>query len=318
MSTAVLAVDTPAPTFAEYVPVVSTAVGPGARQLYGTYWRKVVEQWGDRRLDEPTPTEVRELAERCRDTVMRRRNGRGGGGAEEHLIAALRCLYRQAAVDRVVAVGCNPALDVAKPRRPAANGGRVLSESELAEIMTVAAGTGDDPELDGVVVRLHREAACSRGEALQLTSNDLNSKECLVTLRAGTDRARTQPISPPLARALQQLVSQRPGIAAQRLLRYHDGRPITHRRYDHLWQRIGSHLPWVAEEQVSTGWLRRATLERIRYAFGAPVTDAYIRSDHERVQAAVAAGRPVPGMADIVAAPGMADRRIASVGRRSA
>jgi hypothetical protein len=27
------------------------------------------------------------------------------------------------------------------------------------------------------------------------------------------------------------------------LLQYPDGRPITSRRYDHLWARIGRHLP---------------------------------------------------------------------------
>jgi hypothetical protein len=27
-------------------------------------------------------------------------------------------------------------------------------------------------------------------------------------------------------------------------------RPITHRRYDHLWGRIGRHLPWVATQGI--------------------------------------------------------------------
>jgi hypothetical protein len=29
------------------------------------------------------------------------------------------------------------------------------------------------------------------------------------------------------------------------LLRYPSGQPITSRRYDHLWTRLGRHLPWV-------------------------------------------------------------------------
>jgi hypothetical protein len=36
----------PAPTFAEYVPVVSAAVSDGTRRLYGSYWNRIVEQWG--------------------------------------------------------------------------------------------------------------------------------------------------------------------------------------------------------------------------------------------------------------------------------
>src|SRR5262249_4352891 len=49
------------PTFAEYVPVVSAAVSAGTRRAYGSYWNRVIEHWGGRRLDEPTPSEIRQL-----------------------------------------------------------------------------------------------------------------------------------------------------------------------------------------------------------------------------------------------------------------
>src|SRR6266581_1258863 len=45
------------PTFAEYVPVVSAAVTAGTRRAYGSYWNRVLEHWGDRRLDEPGATD---------------------------------------------------------------------------------------------------------------------------------------------------------------------------------------------------------------------------------------------------------------------
>jgi integrase/recombinase XerC len=49
----------PAPTFAVYIPVVSALVGDCCRRAYGSYWNRVVEQWGDRGIDEPTPSEIR-------------------------------------------------------------------------------------------------------------------------------------------------------------------------------------------------------------------------------------------------------------------
>lgn len=52
-----------APTFAQYVPVVA-AVSAGTRRVYGSYWNRVVEHWGERRLDEPTASEVRQLMAR--------------------------------------------------------------------------------------------------------------------------------------------------------------------------------------------------------------------------------------------------------------
>lgn len=35
-----------------------------------------------------------------------------------------------------------------------------------------------------------------------------------------------------------------------------NGRPITARRYDGLWARIGRVLPWVRTQQVSMHWIR--------------------------------------------------------------
>ncbi len=47
----------------------------------------------------------------------------------------------------------------------------------------------------------------------------------------------------------------RPG----RRRRYADGHPITSRRYDHLWTRLGRQLPWVRTQQVSSHWIRHTT-----------------------------------------------------------
>jgi integrase/recombinase XerC len=72
------------PTFAEYVPVVSAAVTAGTRRAYGSYWNRVLEQWGSRRLDEPSPSEIRQLMAYVKTDVVARRNARGGRSAEEH------------------------------------------------------------------------------------------------------------------------------------------------------------------------------------------------------------------------------------------
>ena len=91
--------DRPVPTFAGYVPVVSAAVTAGTRRAYGSYWNRVLEHWGERRLDEIAPSEIRQLMSYVKTHVVARRNARGGRSAEEHLVAALRCLYRHAEDD---------------------------------------------------------------------------------------------------------------------------------------------------------------------------------------------------------------------------
>ena len=117
---------TQVPTFAEYVPVVSAAVSDGTRRAYGSYWNRVVGHWGSRRLDEPTPSQIRHLMTYVKTHVVVRRNARGGRSAEEHLVAALRCLYARAIDDGLIITEAgNPARKVAKPRRlPSTRRGR--------------------------------------------------------------------------------------------------------------------------------------------------------------------------------------------------
>lgn len=300
----------PAPTFAGYVPRVSAAVTPGTRRVYGSYWNKVVEQWGDRRIDEPTVTDIERLVESAKATVVARRNARGGRCAGEHLVAALRCLYRHAVADKLIAHGDNPALRVAKPRRlPSTR--QAVPDTGLVEINRIAASTGNDPALDTLLLRLHTETACRRGGALALRPVDLDPQQCQVFLREKGGTVRWQPVSPTLMAHLREHAHERQSPPAGQLLRYRAGRPITYRRYDYLWRRIGEHLPWVAVQQISTHWLRHTTLTWVERNFGYGVarayaghtdsagdasTTTYIRASTQEVARALAAltGEPHP------------------------
>ena len=299
-----------APTFAEYIPVVSVAVAEGTRRVYGSYWNRILEHWGTRRLDEPTPSEINHLVEHTKTHTVARRNAHGGRSAAEHLIAALRCIYRHAENDGYIKTVDNPARKVAKPRRlPSAR--RAVPDARLAEINHIAATTGNDPVLDALILRLHTKTACRRGGALALRPDDLDSEQCLIRLREKGDTRRWQPISPTLMAHLQQHAFERHAPTGGALLRYMNGRAITSRRYDHLWARIGAHLPWVARQQISTHWLRHTTLTWVERNFGyaiarayaghtdndnAGVTATYVRASLPEVAAALAAltGEPHP------------------------
>jgi site-specific recombinase XerD len=264
----------PVPTFAEYVPVVAATVSAGTRRAYGTYWNRITEHWGARRLDEPTPTEIKQLMAHVKANVVARRNARGGRSAQEHLVAALRCLYQHAQDDAIIAEADNPARKVAKPRRlPSTR--RALPDTRLAEINQVAATTGDDRELDTLILRLHTETACRRGGALALRPLDLDTEQCLVRLREKGETVRWQPVSPTLMSRLVRHGRERHAPRDGQLLRYRDGHPITYRRYDGLWDRIGRALPWARTQQVSIHWIRHTTLTWVERNFGYAVARAY-------------------------------------------
>jgi len=265
----------PVPTFDDYIPQVVNGVSPGSRRVYDTYWRRIRDKWGPRRLDEPTPLEIRQFAEETRRNAVIRRNHRGGAAAAEHLIAALRCIYHFAVADRLLEPADNPATRVDKPhRQPSLR--HALPDAALAAIITVAGETGNDPDLDSLILRLHTETACRRGGALALRRQDLDVEQCLVLLREKGQTQRWQPVSPTLMTALVAHHDQRGNSAPDgQLLRYRNGKPVGRRRYDHLWQRIGEHLPWVAVQQISVHWLRHTTLTWIERHFSYAVARAY-------------------------------------------
>jgi len=299
-----------APLVRHYLDQVADAVSPATRRVYGPYWRRVVSEWGDRRIDEITPIEIKQLAERVRADVVVRRNSRGGRSAAEHLVSALRCVYRHAVSDGLLAEKDTPAVRVPKPRRLASTR-RALPDAGLAEILDVAGRTGNDPDLDLLILRLHIETACRRGGALALRQDDLDPAQCVVQLREKGETVRWQPVSPTLMRGLVDHHQERAAAGLAPLLVYRNGRPITARRYDHLWRRIGGQLPWVAAQQVSTHWLRHTTLTWVERHFGyavarayaghtgrndAGTTSTYVRADIDEVAAALAAltGEPHP------------------------
>src|SRR5579864_4611267 len=161
--------------------------------------------------------------------VVARRNARGGRSAAEHLVAALRCVYQRAVEDGLITEADNPARKVAKPRRlPSTR--RAVPDARLAEINKVAATTGDDPELDALLLRLHTETACRRGGALALRPADLDPEQCLILLREKGETQRWQPVSPTLLAALLGHAAERHAPADGQLLRYRTGRRITYRR----------------------------------------------------------------------------------------
>jgi site-specific recombinase XerD len=299
----------PVPTVADYLPRVQAAAGPAGR-TYGNYWTKMAHAWGDRRLDEILATDVEALRRHAAATAVHRRNGRDGRHAGEHLISAARALFNRAIADGYLTRDTSPAHQIRKPRR-LPNTRRALTRGELAAINTAAATTGHDPVLDALLLRLHTETAGRRGGALTLRLADIDMQRGLILLREKGQTQRWQPVSLVLAAHLRHHAHSRGARQPQDpVLRYHDGRPLTGRRYDQLWTRIGRQLPWVAAQGITVHWLRHTTLTWVERHFGyatarayaghtdktGPATTTYIKADLREVATALAAltGLPHP------------------------
>lgn len=298
------------PTVAEYLPRVAAAAGPGAQRTYGSYWDRMAAAWGDQPLDAIAASDIEALQRRIAGTARSRRNSRNGRHAGEHVIAAARAVYNRAIADRLIGPDASPAHQVAKPRRlPSTR--RALTAHELDQINQAARTSGNDVILDALLLRLHTETAARRGGIVGLHVADLDTDRGLVALREKGETLRWQPITLELAARLADHAACRGATQPDdTLLRYHDGHPLTTRRYDSLWERLGQRLPWVKAHGVSIHWLRHTTLTWVERHFGygiarayaghtdttGPATTTYIKADLQAVATALAAmtGQPHP------------------------
>jgi site-specific recombinase XerD len=251
------------------------------RDHYCTYWNKILAQpgWGERRLDEPTPADLQVLCEQIRAARVIRRSDRGGNEVVRHVIDALRKVYKHAEDHRLIDPRDNPAARLTKPKRTRSNR-RALPTELLAQIVEVAATTGNDPELDSLILRLHTETACRRAGALALRPRDLDPVQSVILLREKGGTQLWQPVSPTLMQALCRHAEQRGAPESGQLLRARNGNPVTRRRYNHLFERLGQHLPWVLTHGISIHWLRHTTLTWVERHFGTAIAREFARHSH--------------------------------------
>ena len=319
------------PTFGEYIPIVIAAMPKGITvDQYNCVWRKLLAEpgWSDRRLDDPTVTELQAPIESQRAARIIRRNDRGGNDAVRNAVSALRCLYRHAQDDRLIDATENPAARLHKPL-PLPSSRLAIADNTLTEINRVAATTGNDPDLDILLLRLHTETACRCIGALRLRPKDLDRSRSVILLREKRWAERWQPVSPTLMTALWDHHRERGGAMSEPLLRYRDGNPLGRNRYVYLWQRLREHISEAQVLGISTHWLRHTTLTWVERHFGkavaktyaghknrsGSVTDIYTEATIYEVAAAVAAltGEPHP-LADQPDLPGPDPTALESAG----
>lgn len=238
------------PTVAAYIEMAEGAVTDGTLRAYRPYWKELKKDFGKRQLHTVKTTELRKSALEV---------GKRGPSAGEHYVAAARCLWQFAIEDGFVER--NPALKVPKPMRSQSKR-RSLTDVELEELWHVAASTGNDPELDTLLLRFHLESGARRSGALTAKVSDVDDVHCTIELTEKFGRKRSQPIGLMLTHALLGHARSRPG-ETELLFRYKNGRPLTRKRYETLFARFRNELAWAEKQELSSHWLRHTAITYI-------------------------------------------------------
>lgn len=261
------------PTLADHVAAVAPTFSAATAATYGCYWRLAVELFGDRALDEITVVDLHAVVAEAARRARRRRPGSPGRSSQESCIAALRALFA-----RAVAAGdlsANPAAVLAKPRR-ARSRRRALSDAELAELIDAIQTTSRDPDLDLLLVRFHLETGARRQGALKLRLGDLDPGQSTVWLREKDGSDREQPVSPALLTLLERHAHQRGARSPNDpVFRQRNGRPISARRYNTIFDRARTCLEWADRTPVSAHVLRHTAITAVGRLAGYPVAQAF-------------------------------------------
>lgn len=303
----------PLPTVAEWVAKVAAITTPGAAKTYQRYWRLLVEHLGDRRLDEVSQLDLKQVVVAAKEAAIVRRNSKGGVGAQENCVGALRCVFKEAVAEGLIHE--DPAAGINKPRRKP-NTRRALSTSELEQVWQVVATGGDDSLLDALVVRTFIETGCRRAGLVGLRLCDLRPDRLQVRLIEKGDIERWQPVSQTLFDALVEFAGSRGARKPEdKVFLYRPrkgeriGRPMTNRRLNTLADRIQDELPWAKQLGVSPHFFRHSAtsaIERVAgfavarafagHTAGGETTTTYIKAQENEVAAAVSilTGEPHP------------------------
>lgn len=194
------------PTVREWLETVEAASSPDTRRTYKRYWNLLVEEHGDLRLDKVRTTRLKATAKLARAKAEQRKNSRDGHSAEEHFVSAARCLFNHAAEDGLIEK--SPAEKLPKPSRLESRRG-ALTRDQVAEIWQVVTTTGNDRELDALIVRCLLESGARKGGLLKLRLQDLDFTTQCIRLREKNNTQRWQPVSRTLMDALADLATQR-------------------------------------------------------------------------------------------------------------
>ncbi|SDD37288.1 hypothetical protein SAMN05660690_4098 [Geodermatophilus telluris] len=159
-----------------------------------------------------------------------------------------------------------------------------LAPDQLDELMTVVAGTGEDPELDEHIVETILIAGARPQDILDLTLGGIHEAQC--TIQLGPDRfgrVVRQPVPDWFVANLREFAAARGASHPDDKVFRHrpDSRrgntPITRRRLDCLFDRVRLRLPWADEEKVTSHTLRLTAIAAVERRSGRAVATRFAR-----------------------------------------
>lgn len=212
--------------------------------------------------------------------VIRRASG---DGARYNAIGAWRCLFEVAIRDRHLAEGMNPASKFKRPKREKGGSRMALECEHYDQMVALLSSTGDDPELDELILRFLDITGARQEGVLNLRIEDIDPTECTVRLREKFGTDIDQPVPDWFVQELLAFAQRRGAVLrGDSVFRKRVGpglyKPIGRRRFNYVFcDRLQSSYEWADKMQVTAHTLRHHAITKVQRHAGSAVSTAFAR-----------------------------------------
>lgn len=261
-------------------------------RVYDTNWKRLEALFGQKDIAELKASDVVEVAllaeKECIEywgEVNKSRELRGlplkeftGANRYNACLDAISVVFNKAVEQELVPANRThtiPRKEIDSPRRHG------LTKIQVEELLETALNGGNDPILDHLILWTQLETAARMGGILKLQMRDLDTQRQSITLVEKRSKKREQPVTKELMESLIRFAKSRGATQlSDSVFRYLPNKagtssPLTSKRFETLWKRLGRNLPWVSIQGISGHYLRHTVLTWVDRTSGHSVARAY-------------------------------------------
>lgn len=259
----------------------------------GEAWKGLGDMWADDVLPSDLEKALEVVGVRAqvraeeraqvRDVAGRAVRSSKGDGARYNAIGAWRRTFEVAIANRHLAKGMNPAADLKKPKRVKGVTRLALKPALYEQMVELISSTGDDPELDEMIVRFIEVTGARQEGVVNLHVEDIDLSECTVCLHEKFGTSVQQPvpdwfITELLAFARRRGATKRGDQVFRRRARSGQFEDITRRRFNYIFcDRLQASFDWADRVQVTAHTLRHHAVTKVERHAGRAVAGAFAR-----------------------------------------
>ncbi len=261
-------------------------------RVYDTNWKRLESLFGQKDIADLKASDVVEVAllaeKECIEyweEVNKSRELRGlplkeftGANRYNACLDAISVVFNKAVEQELIPANRThsiPRKEIDSPKRHG------LTKIQVEELLETALSGGNDPILDHLILWTQLETAARMGGILKLQMRDLDTQRQSITLVEKRSKKREQPVTKELMESLIRFAKSRGAEQLSdsvfRFLPNKNGvsNPLSSKRFETLWKRMGKSLPWVSAQGISGHYLRHTVLTWVDRTSGHSVARAY-------------------------------------------